>query len=81
MGLSDRTLYLSKTFVGECAITLVDSPLQGDGHNLQSQNILFGGKYDLGICLLTKSVAVCLSHRYQIKLMERSTKKHNYLDL
>ncbi len=45
MGWNDRTLFLSKTFVGECAITLVDSPLQGEGHNLQIHNVLFGGKY------------------------------------
>ncbi len=31
--------------------------------------ILFGGKYDLGIFLVTKSAAVRLFHQYQIKLM------------
>ncbi len=58
MGLSDRTLFLSKTFVGECA------DLQGEGHNLQIHNGLFGGKYNLGIFLQTKSAAVRLFHRY-----------------
>ncbi len=49
-------------FVGECAIILVDS-LQGEGHNLRIHNVLFGGKYGLGIFLPTKSAAVRLFHR------------------
>ncbi len=40
MGWSDRTLFLSKTFVGECVITLVNS-LQGEGHNLWIHNQTF----------------------------------------
>ncbi len=48
MDLSDRTLFLNKTFVRECAITLV----QGEGHNLWIDNVLFGG------FLPTKSSAV-----------------------
>ncbi len=50
MGLSDRTLFLNKTFVREYAITLV----QGEGYNLRIHNVLFDG------FLLTKSSAVRL---------------------
>ncbi len=54
MGLSDRTLFLNKTFVQECAITLV----QGEGHNLRIHNDLFGE------FLPSKSSAVRLFHWY-----------------
>ncbi len=54
MELSDKTLFLNKTFVRECIITLV----QGEGHNLRIHYVLFGE------FLPTKSSAVCLFHWY-----------------
>ncbi len=50
MGSSDRTLFLSKTFVGENAINF--SLLQGEGHNLQIHMLLFGSKYTFRLNLL-----------------------------
>ncbi len=52
------------TIVGECTIILVDPLPQGQGHKYWIHNVLFGGKYDLGIFLPTKSAAVHLFHRY-----------------
>ncbi len=41
MGLSDRTLFLCKTFVGECPINFSRFPLQDEGHNLWIHNQTF----------------------------------------
>ncbi len=54
MALSYRSLFLNKTFVRKCAITLV----QTEGHNLWIHNVSFGE------FLLTKSSAVPLLNLY-----------------